>query len=780
MIRSVGGWGVVVVALLAQIPALSGCVVSRIRDAYIPVPSTIDEVGSVRVSAVSVARWSDYVDVLQPQFKLDAEKALEKVVPTTRAETSRAISDVGFDLRLAAPVDTRSVSSTASTADGTTSKQSTVTETKAAGDLAGVDSASATVAVPGADAAASLFGDVASVLATVDPRLQYQAATALFQEVQVLNRYVRDAVTRTDYEPYVVRLQVTLMPRRRNLPFDAYVNLSFFVDPVRHDGPHATCANPIVVPLLATDSLEASLADAQDRRIRQIGLAAQVLAQTAAGVSFKNLSDELEGLLGRNVNSTFTIGRLSDNTVRARLGALQQVNSEYAMVPRTEAVTLLVLVPAAVVRQEAAGSDASGGCADGGRSGRLQIRTFNEMIDARNGRSLAQKPLQLESDDVADLVETYGLSGESIERAWEDMVLNDWQAFLAETERFCEECVKPKAAGRPDAAGATKGGADGGSQAVQGTTVPGKETREAVCLSNDSNAVCEYVSVGTSGDGQQRALQYRFPEDLWLDLASLMPTYRNDMLGLELPAYRAPYLFPDQTPLLIDTGDKSVALLNYGEGLTESRLCGELRLHNAKNAGLVDHRVPVESFALKDGGRYGEVKLASLKAMGLGEYASKGRARFALNQAESVAECRASLTEFVHAVAYRDQKEEPVFGYKQSATLGYVTADAAGTGRLDLVLAPDGTVPATKVDVQITGALVKEVVVNGLTVEPGTNFSISLLADGKPVKERKLVVRLEGLLVGKKVIVQTKNEKGGKREPLELEIVPPIPGAAKQ
>src|SRR5262249_47299447 len=67
--------------------------------------------------------------------------------------------------------------------------------------------------------------------AAVDPMTRYWAATALFQEVQLLNRYVRDAWVRRGSRPYVVRVQATLMPAARNEPYDAYCTCSFFTAP---------------------------------------------------------------------------------------------------------------------------------------------------------------------------------------------------------------------------------------------------------------------------------------------------------------------------------------------------------------------------------------------------------------------------------------------------------------------------------------------------------------------------------------------------------------------
>src|SRR6266481_5558802 len=62
----------------------------------------------------------------------------------------------------------------------------------------------------------------------IDPMLRFWAAAALYQEVKLINRYVTDGAIADEYIPYVIRLQVSVMPRKRDLPYDAYSLISFF------------------------------------------------------------------------------------------------------------------------------------------------------------------------------------------------------------------------------------------------------------------------------------------------------------------------------------------------------------------------------------------------------------------------------------------------------------------------------------------------------------------------------------------------------------------------
>src|SRR5574337_2160671 len=97
--------------------------------------------------------------------------------------------------------------------------------------------------------------------------LRYWVATALYQEVKLLDRYVKDAAIAGDYYPYLMRIQVTLMPRRRDLPYDAYTDVAMFAgdfgDVQQDDVPH-------LIPLLVTDDLEAMVQSRSVDQIRQL------------------------------------------------------------------------------------------------------------------------------------------------------------------------------------------------------------------------------------------------------------------------------------------------------------------------------------------------------------------------------------------------------------------------------------------------------------------------------------------------------------------------------
>jgi hypothetical protein len=314
------------------------------------------DVASVHMAIVSVAPWDQYRDALQPSFKLSAEDALQQVLPTTAAYDERALSALGAQLGLALP--TTAVSDVLTT-HSTTGAATTTTEDKTTTSASG-DASSLTFPTP---ATASLPASAAlpagtSALGT-DPMTRYWSAAALYEEVQLINRCLKNAAISEGYTPYVVRLQVTLLPCVRDAPFDAFSTISFFPgdwQPGDEEQPTFTTtsvpAGPPkpsgvrVLPLLVTDDMEVMAESRSADRLRQAALSLSAsLAQAGATAGLQSVDELLRSVLGKDFNSVFAVARLSDNSVRCRFGAQFQPNSRYAITPQSHFVTLLVLVP---------------------------------------------------------------------------------------------------------------------------------------------------------------------------------------------------------------------------------------------------------------------------------------------------------------------------------------------------------------------------------------------------------------------------------------------------
>lgn len=278
------------------------------------------EVGSHHLALLSVMPWEKYKDLLQPHFELDETKALDMAMPSTLGTQ---------DFATAATIIKGSFKPT-----GSTSEEQTTPDSKAA-------------AQKESDAQRTAL---ASFAAKENPFLKYLAATALYQEVNILNAYIEEAANiAKEYEPYVVRLQINLMPRARHMPYDAYIALSFLPKYRSDNSPNGYKPEGIkVVPMLVSESLEMTESFRAEQKLLQLVLALNAEypgVGLSGGPSIDTLMQRVRAAAGKDVNSIFSLARVWDSTVLARFGAMQMGSEEYVMVPRTHCVTLLVLVP---------------------------------------------------------------------------------------------------------------------------------------------------------------------------------------------------------------------------------------------------------------------------------------------------------------------------------------------------------------------------------------------------------------------------------------------------
>jgi hypothetical protein len=412
-------------------------------------PKSQDEVGTIRAAVLSVGTWNNYVSALQPGFVLGPDKALEVVAPTTQVVDQRTLDVLGAGARVALPTTTV-VSTTNVLPDGKPAADpGQTTTTSKTGD------ASALTLPPssaGTRTAAGLtpLGKPDDATLGMEPMLRYWAATALYQEVQLINRYVRDAAIQdSNYEAYVVRFQVGVMPRRRDLQFDAYANLSFFTDDPKckpasapAPAPPSVCKTPIVLPLLAADSIEGALHSSTADQLRSYAFALSAVIQgVGVAANLDKLRETLERIAGRDLNSLLMVSRLTQNTLRIRLGAAQQGYPRYAMVPQNRFVTAVVLIPKTYVPV--------------GTSRRLLIDAGSEMVDIRTGKVLPSKPAESDALDVAVIREAHKLCEEvDIDQAWNAILNNDWQEFRTQVCKPCKRkplgCGTSKADGTPE------------------------------------------------------------------------------------------------------------------------------------------------------------------------------------------------------------------------------------------------------------------------------------------------------------------------------------------
>jgi hypothetical protein len=339
-----------------------------------------EDLGSVHVTLFDPVPFEQYKAALQPTFSLSPSEALKEVVPVTQFQDQSRFAGSSIGISVVGPTKTNTVSETSSkqtTGDSTTST-STIEKTK------GRTSATPPEITPGDLAqrktAAQQSAGVAKSLgeqAPVDPFLKYWTAAALYQEVQLLNRFWKNLAQSDQYVPYVVRTQVATLPLLRNAPYDALVDLGFWT---KHgNGDVAQTSAPKVIPLVVTDNLEAQSRKLSVEQVRDVAIGLKGMAGLAGiGASISDYDQLLRSVIGREINSLLTVARLDDSVLRVRLGALQQAGSAYAMVPRTHTITTLLLVPKEAVKDHE------------GKNGplTLNVESYARFIDARTGKPL--------------------------------------------------------------------------------------------------------------------------------------------------------------------------------------------------------------------------------------------------------------------------------------------------------------------------------------------------------------------------------------------------------
>ena len=494
---------------------------------------SLSEAGSAHVSVTFVAPWEDYLDELQPNFTMDAAEALKEVLPST----------LSLDQKLLDVLQGQLAVSTQKLPGGAPTPQPVPTLPSTA--LGGT--------------AAGLATPAAAFTPGTDPMLQHWAALALFQEVKLLNRYVQNAALRYDNVPYIVRMQVSLMPFARNEPYDVYETVSFFagkyhafVEPKaaenQGDGststpPPVAGGVPYILPLLVTDNVEATAHSNTVDVMRQFALALSFLSpQVSASGEMQRLTDEIASVTGKDLNSVLTVARVSDNTLRVRLGALNQAEARYAMVPRTHNVTLVLLVPREFAN------------ATGEADHTITLVSQTSMRDAEKADALGPR------------------SPAEVNR----LLCTTVEARLGTMEQ--QSCI------------------------------------------NEGKKLLTYAQTGKMEDFDRELIQLGKKDVnrdlLWLDLISLMVGGQYTSASFDLPPRPTPQIDEEQVALIFDDPSADTATVNLwgGQGLPAGRLHATLTVDPG---AVAQKRLVAKKVSVTNGGQQVSLEFQSLAAWGL-------------------------------------------------------------------------------------------------------------------------------------------------------------------
>lgn len=307
--------------------------------------STSEEVANLYVAVYPEVPWKDISRALEPKHNLTTKDARDLAATTTQVQVSEFLSTFAAGLGIGLPVNNK----TTTTTIGPSGQETTGTLMQGPGT---VPAASGQPANPAATVTTPDFAKPAFAPG-VDAITLLTAGTSIYQLAQILDNQISKGFLSADkYSAHLVTFQVNLQPKRRALPFDAYVDLSLLpgkwaeaIDASKEAHASSDGLPPVnVYPLIITDAIETANVGRSIEAIRQAALqlsglvgAVGVNASTGGGTK------QFDSFVGLDKNSLVTVGRVSDHTVRIRLGAENAGTTALALVPRTYNVSLVVL-----------------------------------------------------------------------------------------------------------------------------------------------------------------------------------------------------------------------------------------------------------------------------------------------------------------------------------------------------------------------------------------------------------------------------------------------------
>jgi hypothetical protein len=382
-----------VLTVFTAILIFSGCCgLDQLEKAH--TANSVQEAASVHVGVLSITPWEEYVDALQPQFPITPITALTLALPQTSITQNSLAEVLSGGLQVGLPQSSQTsaltqaltnglstntgttnnvgtainngntASSGITSSNGTTANNSSATNNATSNNNGSSSTTSTTTtngnqtttqttttqsgagalppnllpnaALPNAAAAIAPTGTI-----QLDPLLTYTAATAIYQEIQLLNTYVKNAALRHGYVPYLVRIRVDVSPLAKNQPYDTYVDIGFF----------SRCGNAeapvIAIPLLVSDDVETGRRTDSRNIANQLALSlGGIVSNVALQAGLSDLKNRFKSVIGNDFNSLYMVSRGTDNVIQVRLGAATNpnLNVGYSMQAQTHNVSLLLLV----------------------------------------------------------------------------------------------------------------------------------------------------------------------------------------------------------------------------------------------------------------------------------------------------------------------------------------------------------------------------------------------------------------------------------------------------
>ncbi|MFZ8201784.1 hypothetical protein [Alteromonas portus] len=719
-----------------------------------PLTVTFDgEAASTHISIDSVGSWYDYSEALQPNFKITEKGALDAVVPTNLHFEEVVKNAFGATLKLSPSTSSISESFTTTfNGDGSETEEGTKTRTKSSGDASNITIPNTVSLLSNRTSDTEGTSDDSSEQPSsspnvgIDPFLRYSAATSLYQEVELINRYIEDAAFKRDHVPYLVRLNINLMPKARNLPYDTYINVSMF-----SQGNDAE--PPTVLPLLVSDNIEAAMQSRSNSDLLHLAFGLSLLnAGNFGSVGLDSYSEDFQSVFGRDMNSLLSVTRSSSNTLKIRLGANLSSGSVYSMIPRNHKISFVVLVPKGV-------SD-------------IRAISKSEFVHATEGKALKANTSNYIKPKVVSVLKAAGCSEDFLEEVRDDKsdfttkvldsVLNsqlkDFKGLIAgcvvekkDEETFFESLIH------------------------QSLNCPSQETIHT-CIARNfpplNCKACDESSSDSSGDELMFKKMHEYSaiydmlnvdsslelDQLWVSLTRINEDRNINIADISLPQIATlAEIFDSQTVLVSDDGKKS----------SKGAINGIIQSSNSKLYPVVtldDKKLVPSSFGFDRNTGVLSFTIPSLKAMGLVE---KDRLTSSNNcvsiyqmlQDDPFAPSRAHESDCmpIHWYLEKGKSETKDAAFKLRSSSKLITS-SNGKGELSFYVdihqkkdESGASKPASTASISIDGA--------AFALE-SQNSSVSIKADGLEVTNSALVkLTLNNLSESHQVVVTGKDKE---------------------
>ncbi len=370
-------------ANLVLATALLGCAHTQTEPAPLLLPhhraDQAQDIATIHLSTILVWSWDDVTGAIQPNFAVDVNVAGPAIVATSQAnEEYQRSSDITFGLSIGAPAGAKASAASqggkaaggaASKAPKSGSSSDTVDSTdsgsgsaadggtgssgqkNASSDQSGNQSGANNSASQNSKNTKGTAGQ--QILALSDAMTRLQATNALYQEAGLLNNFSKGLIQRPGYVPFIIRSQLTVLPKYRQEPYDLFVSIK--VEPENPPRTDLKKQPPIVVvPLLVTESIE----DAQISDLSQ--LAQQIQLGLSAGVSIEKITaqtrqsiNQLSSSLSYRPNSLFAIGKSDVNELLVRMGA-NRFGNDYELEPLAHSISFVALINRKLLEGEGA------------------------------------------------------------------------------------------------------------------------------------------------------------------------------------------------------------------------------------------------------------------------------------------------------------------------------------------------------------------------------------------------------------------------------------------